>query len=154
MGTTTQGAAHDTMPEVGQGTSLSENAEIQNNNRQEGGREGEASAVQPMRRITHIIVHCSATPEGCDVSSRYRPLPSQPWFCLHRLPLGGTSGRPNRKRTQRIPRWRPLPRPQPVFHRRMLCRRCRCRRPSQRYTHAGTAQGFTALVERTAPSLP
>lgn len=39
MGNTTQGAAHDTMPEVGQGMSLSENAEIQNNNRQEGGRE-------------------------------------------------------------------------------------------------------------------
>lgn len=69
MENTTQGAAHDTMPKVGQGTSLSENAEIQNNNRQEGGREGEASAVQPMRRITHIIVHCSATPEGRDVSA-------------------------------------------------------------------------------------
>lgn len=69
MGNTTRGAVHDTMPEVGQGTSLSENAEIQSNNRQDGGREGEASAVQPMRRITHIIVHCSATPEGRDVSA-------------------------------------------------------------------------------------
>lgn len=68
MENTTQGAAHDTMPDVGQGTSLSENAEIQNN-RQEGEREGEASAVQPMRLITHIIVHCSATPEGRDVSA-------------------------------------------------------------------------------------
>ena len=69
MGNTTRGAAHGTMPEVGQRTSLSENAEIQSNNRQEGGREGEASAVQPMRQITHIIVHCSATPEGRDVSA-------------------------------------------------------------------------------------
>lgn len=51
------------------GTALPKNAETQVVGMQAGNSKGVFADVKPLRAVTHIIVHCSATPEGRDVSA-------------------------------------------------------------------------------------
>ena len=68
MKTKTQDAVKGTKQNVESGTALFEKAEVPDVSRS-GGCEGIGADVKPLGKVTHIIVHCSATPEGRDVSA-------------------------------------------------------------------------------------
>mgnify|MGYP004473217125 FL=1 len=68
MKTKTQDAVKGTKQNVESGTALFEKAEVPDVSRS-GGCEGIGADVKPLGKVTYIIVHCSATPEGRDVSA-------------------------------------------------------------------------------------
>ena len=88
--------------------------------------------ISPMRTITEIIIHCTATRPNaiCTVESIRRYHRSLGWHDIgYHRPLG-----PPRRR-----RWCPLPRSQRPKHWHRLCRRPRCRRPRRRHPHRSPA---------------
>lgn len=67
MKTKTQDAERSARQNVESGTALYENDETADQILRAGGYRSVRADVKPLRRVTHIIVHCSATPEGRDI---------------------------------------------------------------------------------------
>lgn len=67
MKDTTQDAAKCATQNVEAGSALPKNAKIQNDTIHAGGYKHACAEVNSIGMVTHIIVHCSATPEGRDV---------------------------------------------------------------------------------------